>query len=210
MKKLKLALILAAIILLSGGCKKEIVTYRFTEEDKLKLLPHYIEGKIFTFVNENGETRKFKIGEIKQDFRREFDFGGLGGYNQSYFFHEYKRIKLLDLKTNNTFLIQIWKYPIEINIAKENIYKEYSAHLIGKITSDLPYYFTIEFNYDNSKEIMNINEVIYNNVLSIETNCDFPNEGGMLIDAVKIYFDEYQGLIGFDDYYGKQWRLENK
>ena len=77
MKKLRFISILFATSLLLAGCKREPVTYRFTEEDKLKLLPHYIEGKILTFQNETGEERKFKVEKITLKPRLDFVFGGI-------------------------------------------------------------------------------------------------------------------------------------
>jgi hypothetical protein len=210
MKPIKIILLIVALVCLAASCKKEPVTYRFTEEDKLKLLPHYIEGKIFTFANENGETRKFKIEKVYPDQVAQYWLpGGLGGANQEYFFHEYKGFAIIDLTTQNTFGLIIKCFPVNLEEAKLNIYKKFPSLLIGSFDSNLPYYFSIEFEYDMNKTTISINGINYQNIFEILNQNSANKTGGMLIDAVKIYFDEYQGLIGFDDYYGKQWRLEN-
>ncbi|MDR1345902.1 MAG: hypothetical protein LBK03_04280 [Bacteroidales bacterium] len=208
MKKLKLALILAAIILLSGGCKKEIVTYRFTEEDKLKLLPHYIEGKIFTFVNENGDTRKFKVVEFKQGIFQEREYRGLGGNDEYYFFYEYKHVDLIDIETQNKFRISIYRKPINIDLAKENLFKELPSQLLGTIGKSDPFTFGIHFIYDGITSTFTFNGITYVNVYELPQK-DVKKDGGMLIDATITYYDEYQGIIGFDDINNHQWRLKN-
>jgi hypothetical protein len=61
MSRIKFITLILALACLGAGCEKKNVTYRFTNMDKLKLLPHYTEGRIFTFQNEDGEERKFKV-----------------------------------------------------------------------------------------------------------------------------------------------------
>jgi hypothetical protein len=208
MKALKITLLLIATVLLLNGCKKESVTYHFTEEDKLKLLPHYIEGKIFTFMNETGEERRFKVLEFKQGIFQEREYRGLGGNDEYYFFYEYKHIDLIDMETQNRFRISIYRKPINIDLAKEKPFKKLPSQLLGTIGKSDPFRFSIHFVYDGITSTFIFNGITYINVYELhqENTEEF---GGMLIDATIVYYDEYQGIIGFDDINDHQWRLKN-
>ncbi|MDR1345900.1 MAG: hypothetical protein LBK03_04270 [Bacteroidales bacterium] len=212
MKPIKVTLWIVALVCLAASCKKEPVTYRFAEEDKIKLLPHYIKGKIFTFVNENGKTRKFKVVEFKQYIKLDAVLGGMYGGGEEYFYFEYKRIDMIDLASNNKFRININRYPKDVELARNNIYKSYPSYLIITIGSGYPlspFNFGIYFNNEYGKSTHVINGTVHENVFVIENEAAQSTEVGMLLDAKTIYYDEYQGLVGFDDINNHQWRLKN-
>jgi hypothetical protein len=212
MKQIKLITMIVALVCLAASCKKEPVTYRFAEEDKLKLLPHYIEGKIFTFANENGEERKFKVEGIEQDISQYWESGGMMGGDKYYFFCEYKQFELVDLSNQNHFVSGMYSFPVDENKSKENIYKHFPSHLLGKFgrsSSFLLYHFTIDFIFNQPVQTFNFNGIIYNNVIVIYNEEAENSDGGMLIDAKVVYYDIYQGIIGFDDINNHEWRLKN-
>jgi hypothetical protein len=209
MKALKITLLLITTVLLLSSCKKETVTYRFDEEDKIKLLPHYIKGKIFTFANEAGEERKFKVEEIIQYTKQDFVIGGMMGRDDYYFYYEHKRFNMKDLSTQYTFFISIRRYPINVEQARENIYKKQASHLrvlIGGI--ELGYYFDFDFNLSQTSQPCTFNGITYTDVI-VAPNDLIKDVGGMLMDAKIVYYDVYQGIVGFDDINNHKWRLVN-
>lgn len=142
MKGIKFFLILITIALLLISCKKEkndeIVTYHFTSDDSIKLLPHYVNGKIFTFVNSEGDERKFEIINIEQKYSQLSQLGG-GIFSPSryyyYFYYEEKIISLKDYKNEKIYCINIWRYPIDVESAKVDIYKKFANRLNMELTS---------------------------------------------------------------------------
>jgi hypothetical protein len=213
MKPIKITLWIVALACLAASCKKEPVTYRFTEEDKLKLLPHYIEGKIFTFVNENGEERKFKVEKKYQKIETNHWLGGgCGGNCHDAFYCECIYINFIDLETQHSFYLTMARFPIHVNEAEQDNYQLQPSALFGIFSRDVfqGYYFAIHFNLDETVQTFNFNGIAYNNVIVIHNSKAKNSGGGMLIDAKTVYYDIYQGLIGFDDINNHQWRLENK
>jgi hypothetical protein len=205
MKALKIISMLIATILLLNGCKKEPVTYRFTEEDKLKLLPHYIEGKIFTFVNENEEERKFKVFSIINHVAKLIMPNGMYVADDEYYFYEEKRILLIDLLSQETFRITLRRLPVNGEVARSNIYKIFPSHLCGLICDNF-YNYSIDIIYENEQNSVEINKIYFHNVINLSVNTQVYS--GTLKDASVIYYDEYQGIIGFDDINDHQWRLK--
>jgi hypothetical protein len=213
MKPIKIILLIVALVCLAASCKKEPVTSRFAEEDKLKLLPHYIEGKIFTFVNENGEERKFQVEKIEQKIAAQhWIYGFCGGNCHDAFYCEPKYIDLIDLGTRNTFYLTFARFPIDFTKAQQDNYHMQPSSLLGQFrrsTTSFSYYFAIHFNLDETVQTFNFNGIAYNNVIVTHNNEAENSDGGMLIDAKTVYYDIYQGLIGFDDIHDHEWRLKN-
>jgi hypothetical protein len=218
MRTIKILTLIVVFASFFAGCEKYPVTYSFTDEDKTKLLPHYVEGKILTFVNELGEKRKFKIEKIQVVINTEhWISGGCGGNCHNYFFCVSKNIYLTDIKTQNKFYLSFARYPLEQNEAERDNYRLQPSSLFGLFASVswLTYSFIFEFSFDEAvqKQRFSYNEITYhNNMIIIHFNeAGYWDEGGgMLTDAKIIYYDVYQGLIGFDDINNHEWRLENK
>jgi hypothetical protein len=206
MKPIKVTLWIVALVCLAASCKKEPVTYRFAEEDKLKLLPHYIEGKIFTFVNENGDEKGFKVSSIINHMARLIMPNGMYVADDEYYFYEEKRIFLIDLLSQKTFRITLRRLPIDGEKARSDIYKNFPSHLCGLICDNF-YNYSVDIIYKDEQNSMKINETYFYNVINLNVNTQIYS--GTLKDACIIYYDIYQGLIGFDDINNHQWRLKN-
>jgi len=211
------------------SCEKKMVTYRFTDKDKLKLLPHYTEGKIFTFLNSDKDERKFEVVDIKQEIIQLYLTGGMGGTPHYAFYYEKKRILLKDYRNEKIYFLDIIKYPIDYSSAKTKSHKKFPSRLILE-SSGIPYdneytghgFFLLTFNYDEPTTTLSSNGFTYNKVHIIDRNPNKvigagldPDEwantdfGGTFNMAKYIYFDEDYGIIRFDSYDGQQWRLEN-
>ncbi|MCL2436273.1 MAG: hypothetical protein FWD09_09105 [Lentimicrobiaceae bacterium] len=215
-KYISILLILLSTIFLCTNCEKEPVTYRFTDADKLKLLPHYTEGKIITFANEIGEERKFKVEKIEQIISEQFwIMGGCGGNCHNYFYCESKYIYLIDLETHNKFYLTLARFPLEYNKAAQDKYRLLPSSLLGRCSSgwDFDHYFSFSFNTEETIQTFIFNGITYRDVIIInrgEVQYGWIDNPGMFNDAQIVYYDIYQGLIGFDDINDHQWRLDNR
>ena len=214
-KHIPLLLILVSVVFLHTNCEKTPVTYHFTDKDKLKLLPHYTEDKIFTFVNEIDVERKFKVEKVEQVISEQFwIMGGCGGNCHNYFYCESKYIYLIDLKTQNRFYLTLARFPLEYNVAIQNNYRLQPSSLLGRCSSgwDFDHYFEFSFNTEETLQTFNFNGITYRDVIIIErgeVQYAWIDNPGMFNDAQTIYYDISQGLIGFDDINNHQWRLKN-
>jgi len=206
-------------LFLTVSCEKKMATYRFTDKDKPKLLPHYIEGKIFTFLNNNGDERKFEVVGIEQKIIQRYSSGGMDGFERYYYYYEKKRILLKDYRNEKKYFLDIFRYPIDDNSARARSHKKFPSHLILEHSS-IPYdseyvargLYLFSLNYDDPTSTLSSNGFIYNKVHIIDRdNGNWVNTdlGGTFNMAKYIYFDEDYGIIGFDSYDGQQWRLEN-
>jgi len=222
-KKLYLRKVVAIAICLAGitafsGCGKERVTYRFTEKDKPKLLSHYIEGEVLTFVNEKEEERKFKIVKVEQRVvSQHWMGGGCGGNCHDWFYCEPKFFYLTDLATQQEFYFSLARFPIAQNEAEQDGYHLHPSSLFGLFAtvSWFTYSFIFEFSFDEEvqRQRYSDNQFTYNNnmiIINFAKAGSWDEGGGMLTDAKVIYYDIYQGLMGFDDIKNQQWRLSNK
>jgi hypothetical protein len=216
MKQIKLITMIVALVCLAASCKKEPVTYRFAEEDKLKLLPHYIEGKIFTFANENGEERKMKVINVEHGIIQHRTPGGLGGGPDYYYYFEYKYFYMQDPNSNGEFYFLIHRLPINLRLAEENIYKEFPSH--SQVTFNvtaflLHYYMQGTFTFNQSITNMTIDNITYEKVHQCEDFFKPSNPSNLSLEdywGIKtIYYDEFNGIIGFDDINNHEWRLKN-
>jgi hypothetical protein len=125
-----------------------------------------------------------------------------------YFYFEEKRIALMDLADQEQIIIKLRHYPINREEAISNIYKKYKSHLTGFIYGYYTSFYFFDIVYENEKKGIQINDMVYSNTLELLNDTYQYNKGILGISSV-IYYDIYQGIIGFDDINGHQWRLKN-
>jgi len=218
MKPLKIILTLTVTLFLSISCNKEIVTYNFINDDQSKLLHHYTIGKIFTFVNHDGDERQFEVVNVEHKIIQECKSSGISG-PRYYFYYEKKNFELKDFRNENYYNLIIQRYPKDILAAKNNIYKKFPSYLFLKIESYgidgyhdgmYDYYgmMPVEFSFEEEITTLTINSITYKRVhiLFREEDC---SSGGTFNEAKYTYYDEDHGFIGFDTYDGHEWRLRN-
>ncbi len=195
--------------------------YNFKSEDIPRLLP-YAENQIITFKNQNNDERKFKVYSVSKNYRELYAVG-MGFFSNSaatYFYYDIKEIYLVDYPNGASFMIQFIRWPLNTELAKSNIYHEYPSIFGGNIQY-FPWWngevganswdLDIFMNYNLPKITITSNGVIYRNVLKIMSNNNTVNPAGSSTyprNVNVLYFDEQNGIIGFDDLEGKQWRIQ--
>ena len=219
-KTFLLCAIIIALLFVACEKEKEFVTYSFTSDDRLKLLLHYIEGKFFSFGD---DERKFKVIGIRQLVRQNVDFAGKSGTDKHYFYYEEKQITLEDYESGRQYTLRIRRYPINVQEAEDNPYKKYPSRLSLNIDGHrYPYNvydvsknrYSESFSYGDATTTLSANGLTFTKVHILDRSRyrdDWQGYfGSMFNEAYYTYFDEDYGIVGFDSFAGTQLRLENK
>ena len=136
---------------------------------------------------------------------------------------------LIDNKTRESsgytgfFYIKFSKWPLDDNLAKEDIYTLYPSKFHASIQL-MPFWnwdgsgngnFKESIDYNLNKIEMNVNGKTFKNVFVLSSGNNTiievkrANDRIYYRDVNVIYYDEFEGIIGFDDLNGNEWRLEN-
>jgi hypothetical protein len=214
-KIITLPLLLAGILLVCMACKERETYYQFTSEDNQRLLP-YTVGQVLKFTNQNNEERVMSISAIER-FKESEKTGGMGLYTTR-FFYDKKDIVLFDSTMGRSFTIHFYRSPIDYNLAMEDNYTKYPSEFYGNIAFFQSWNGNdryISINYGQRKVEMTVNRKTYKNVFLIASGVDTivrrDNGIGNIIyrDVNVMYYDEIEGIIGFDDLNNNEWRLSN-
>jgi hypothetical protein len=207
--------IFSTILILFFSCKGEdsypqgeIAYYKFRGEDLERLLP-YSQGDTLIFRDETGTDRKFYVEFVTRDSKRQLIEGGGMTFFYStpryYYYYDEKHIILKSWQRvaeiyEPDIAINFLRSPIDNGLAKSNIYKEFPSAFTAYIEVIL--FCWNEIDYDANKTEMSVNGINYTNVLIFDCTDSHT-------DINILYYDEKQGVIGFDDVYNHQWRLAN-
>jgi len=223
LKHIAILLVLSCILLVCATCKKEegekeIVTYRFTNEDQPKLLPHYIIGKFLNFTD-GDSVKKIEVIETGQKIIQLLHVGGMYGKDRYLFYYEEKRIILKDYINEKHYTLVIKRYPIDGPGAEANIHKIFSSRLILELTGDSYYtqygFRPTWFNFDDPTTKLSLNGLTFEKIHIMDRSYhaglgirqdDWESRKGILNGAKYIYYDENYGIVGFDSFDSQQWR----
>jgi len=218
----KIILISTIIVLVSFifSCdkEKEKAYYRFSQLDSERLLP-YKEGQVLKFINQNNEERDFSIYAVNTSLKNLYTvgMGFFTSYAASYFYYDSKSITLIDSKMEQPFYINFNRWPLNTEIAKENIYTEYPSSFSGAIQY-MRFWNVWDdaiIDYEQRKIEMTVSGKTYKNVFVLSSGSDsiieypWPDGTTQIRDVNVIFYDEIEGIIGFDDLNGNEWRLIN-
>jgi hypothetical protein len=214
-------IVILALLFLSCKKEKEVYYYCFTPLDYQKLLP-YTEGQVLNFLNQNNEKRTFSVSTVNTEFKSLLTLG-MGFFGDSeYFYYDHKGIGIIDSKSGHSFNINFQRYPLDYELAKEDIYAEYPSEFYGAIQymrfwngidEERGLESSVSIDYEQNKIEMNVNGKTYKNVFVLTSGNDsiieYPWPDGTILykDVNVIYYDEIEGIIGFDDLNGNEWRL---
>jgi len=224
MRKIKkytaLLLLLVGIAFVFMSCEekkpppkpKEKAYYCFTSEDYKRLLP-YTKGQVLKFINQDNKERTFTVQSVNIE-KIQLTYSGFTG-PINLFSYDKKEITLTDGETTKGFYIFFSRLPSgdDYDLAKQNMYTEYPSKLGASIRS-IPFWNgeTIRIDYEQAKIEMIVNEKNYRDVFVFASGSSIIKEeyynGNILYRDVNVlYYDEIEGIIGFDDLNGNEWRL---
>jgi hypothetical protein len=199
--------------------EEEEAYYRFSSQDNKRLLP-YTEGQVLKFYNQNNEERTFTIRAVSI-WKKEQYAVGMGFFTSSaayYFYYDKKEIYFVDSKIVVLPVpshIYFKRWPLNTELAKQNTYTEYPSKFSGVISHFSWNGDYLSIDYEQKKIEMFVNERTYKNVFVLNSGNDtiikFIRANGDILyrDVNVFYYDEMEGIIGFDDLNGNKWRLSN-
>ena len=211
MKKLiYFSILVFSIISISCNSDDDNIPYfKFSEEDEFFLLDNYNNSsKRLVFKNQENEEFSFIFKNFEEYKNRLIlHGGGLGpvwGAIDVDHFYDMRKIEF------------IFEQNQEPRADLRFTFNKYSDTLRGGIrfplwNIDRYYISSIRIDFNETKIGMTINGVTYNNVIKInsgETSVDYMI-GEFPRNVNVLYYDLLNGLIGFDDLDGGEWRLQN-
>ena len=221
---MKKVIFLTSIIILMSSCNNfgdifgddntSIAYYDFKDSDFDKLL-EYKNNDSLIFINQLNQKRKFLISNSGKEKRRySVGMGFFSGGAASYFYYDEKEIELESLDSIHLcFDIRFSRWPIDTDEAKEDYYKEFPSRLNGYLKY-FPYWngedaYIDIVNNNINKTSINIFGKNYTDVLIFESGVDQIIKGDNYDRNINtIYYDQFYGIIGFDDLNGNEWRIK--
>ncbi|OYU85506.1 MAG: hypothetical protein CFE24_00975 [Flavobacterium sp. BFFFF2] len=230
LRTIKLSCCLLSFLLMSctsdnlfgkGSTADRHAYYYFRDGDFQKLLP-YKENQVLIFRNQNNQERRFGFSSINSSFKKGYtEGGGMGFFSSSatvYFYYDEKVVGMVSESACYNPVVHFTRLPLNFNLAKANGYTEYPSRFYAYI-ENFPYWNQsdeyglisyIPIDYQQSQFSINCFGKTYSQVLIIKSNSQtaLPMSNPDCPRNVHIiYYDIAQGIIGFDDLDGQQWRL---
>lgn len=178
--------------------------YKFsTSEENFRLL-HLTLNKEIEFKNQNDEIIKFKV--VSNELRKlENSSGTFSGGSILNNYYDAQIIKLHSVTDNfeeATLEFKIYKFDNEKVNVSFYFYK-------WNINSSGQYMQSFNLNLAPTQQMM-INSVNYANTLEVNSNSlvSIQSNNGYLRNVNKLFYDQRNGLVGFNDLEGKEWRLQ--
>jgi len=209
-------LILLISVLLLTSCYDNIKEvsppyYQFIEEDLDKLLTYEVD-QIITYKNENNEERKYIVTSVeteKEDYGCCATFGPPSPYTVFYYY-DIKKIEFQKFPNGGDYWYYYFtrKPPFvsEPDVISKfygsiNEFPFWNGQLSDGDYSYINYYSVIDYN--QTPILMEVNGHEFSKVHIV--NSDNPDIDNSNVNV--IYFDEVEGIIGFDDLENNKWRI---
>lgn len=168
------------------------------------------------FINQNKEELYFDV--VKSESTKELHLKGNWVYGSTkYFYYDEQKIflrsTLLDFDDNHRYLeIQVKKWPVKFEeeknltlavISKESRLSAYIEHSSFNNTGPNSY-----FKYFEKFTNLTIGNKVYRKVKKLDLSITASLKSSWPLPSLNyIYFDINEGIIGFDDRNGNEWRL---
>jgi len=178
--------------------------YKFsTSEENYRLL-HLTLNKEIEFKNQNDEIIKFKVvsNELRKLENSSGTFSGGSILNNYYDAQIIKLRSVTDSFEEATLEFKIYKFDNEKVNVSFYFYK-------WNINSSSQYMQSFNLNLAPTQQMM-INSVNYANTLEVNSISlvSIQSNNGYLRNVNKLFYDQRNGLVGFNDLEGKEWRLQ--
>jgi hypothetical protein len=175
---------------------------------------------MIVFENEFGEQRRYQV-DNSISYPKTLHGVGMGvfsAYAISYYYYDKKVVYMHAVNNSLQSKISLGfvKYPIDYDAATENKFEIFPAHQLlnfwfpnfNPFLSNGSFSDGIQISYNAPKFKLTCFNKAYTNVFTIQSSGyvsanQNPNEINTL------FYDEFAGIIGFDDIKNKHWRLKN-
>ena len=175
--------------------------YKFSHEDYERLLNPFSFDTDLVFSNSENEEIKFQL--VKSTLGKKV-FKNFG-FKKCFFYDEQEIQFKVSKNENSNLSYNLKKFLISSSKCEEKSIYSSNSKFIATIDFDFKNYKnTFVVDYQKPISTIIINGKVYTNLLVLES-------GNTIYDQIKtltkIYFDIKKGIIGFDDFFGKEWRL---
>lgn len=188
--------------------------FEFKNEDIPNLLNLPELNSILTFINQNNEELYFDVTKSESERQLYSKGNWVTSSTDKLFYYDMQEIYLKPTNIHesyNPIKIILKRWPVEL---KTNIYpvvisedSNFKAYLYYRPFNNQDQ--SININYNNPITSLIVNDRSYDKVLKVDlTNRVIVYNNWPLPSLNYIYFDINEGIIGFDDRNGNEWRLK--
>lgn len=182
--------------------------YKFTNSDANYLLKKvYRPNAIINFKNQNNEALSFKVISNEQERKLETMGSFWGTSSLVLYYYDCRTINLKSLTHNGeytNFKINIYKGANDITSGGFYFYL-WNEFPTGQYLNN-----STNYSFSNATNTMQVNGTYYSNVIHINSESIYSyNVDNYNQNVNKLYYDLNNGVIGFDDLEGNEWRLVN-
>ena len=183
----------------------------FTLADRDSLLQGYkARDEIITFKNQNGNELNYKVLSNMTETRGYYSGTFWGSSTWLVFCYDRQVIEMELLENPDpTCPTKIVLYKQEDNRISGGIhFPLWNSY--GSVSNELNDYANVELDFREDIQVISLNGKVYDKVLLIESDSTEPlGDFGPLPKTInKLYYDINDGIIGFDDLDGIEWRLD--
>ena len=205
--------ILVLIILIS--CSHDVETeayYNFRNSDFEKSLNLESNSSII-YKNQFNEELILTTENISSNYKTQYEEYNFVVGSTKHFYYDKKEIETTSNFHSYEITYRFSRFPIDIELAKENDFTEYPSKFKAEFNMFVwngNHNEFINIDYNSQTIEMSINGLNFNEVIVLNSNS---MEETIYPEHIKnvnvIYYDKINGVIGFDDVNGKQWRIQN-
>ena len=225
MKKLTILIFSFLFITFFINCIREnddgLPYYQFTSDDHTKLITPPQVGTELKYKNQDDEVITFKV--LASDLGKASFITGdfYGSFSSAEFHYDRQQIKMSYNEYPQSICeINLERYPVGSNyqtspavVGTPKFYGYFTFPLWNKYNDTDELHNEILIDFALPIVTMTFNDKTYSKVRVFESNrteiLHLDNPPPFRPQSVhKIYYDQNNGIIGFDDLYGKSWRLE--
>lgn len=221
----KVILFIVFVISLSCSNEKEpikenLLFFQFLPSDNEHFIEGYDDNEVITYSNQKNEEIKFKV-LISRKSKQLYSRGSWVYGSTKYFYYDEQRIEMGDISEvpiqynqDNKFYISIKRWPVNFNDGSNSYPFVLSQESRLTINIGLVPFNTgiqsILLDYSGTLQNLTIKEKTYINVRKIVIPPNpYPNLNWIPQSLNFIYFDQNNGVIGFDDIQNNEWRLQS-
>ncbi|WP_143569768.1 hypothetical protein [Tenacibaculum agarivorans] len=210
MKKVTLLCFLLVFMSCSLSDKDSGIAYYHHEQSDINRILNYSKNHTLAFKNQNDEILNFPIDKISDEYKTRYatGFGFFSPAASYHYFYDNKDINFYSTDTDPyqfNLKYNFYRWPDDYETAKENIYTKQTSSFYAYLDFSLfngDSYGRVKIDYNKPKSTLTIGNKTYTNVFIFKAKKTTNTR-----NVTTLYYDEFEGVIGFDDLKNLEWRL---
>ncbi len=176
-------------------------TYEFSSSDQHKLLNHLTKNTEVIYRNQDNAQTVFTITDALVSENNVNDAPMFGDVT----LHLQQKKIYLSSPAHGSLTYTFLQRPHDYNQAFDSAPKKVSNYLQGTVSMIKSKASGHVFHFTEQTQTFTANGVTYSDVFTVQSPDPTPYPNGLSI--IRFYYDYKNGVIGFDDSDGKEWRL---